>query len=374
MGIIEMYQTVDKGVLKSRRHEMRIFPRGPKIEFPQFTLLSLPGVLVMESLLYVWMNSYFMKAFRTHDVAMQSGLTEEEIRYTHSLLRNQYRQLGKITFHDIVLGPCARSARIATTILLANPAVKQQCLHCCVSVWRVKRNYWHLRRNKRPSADYNKQSLFELERGSRKYALECPIYDSYMTKELEDRFLFHNRSNFLTCRVEVHARSTCQSHLVLTLFNPPGGSCMTFEVLKLSGMCAELGRFLRLFGAWPPAALALVVILFCKVFTEFADNSCVVHAMLPEIARLSVASEVHPHYLMLAATLASSLPCHLVTGTPANAMVSQYVHIPPWRMLSAGVGPMVIASVVPWFTVSIWSKAVWADVSSYPPWAREHII
>ncbi|KAI8439073.1 hypothetical protein MSG28_012938 [Choristoneura fumiferana] len=36
-----------------------------------------------------------------------------------------------------VVGPCARSARIATTILLANPAVKQQCLHCCVSAWRV---------------------------------------------------------------------------------------------------------------------------------------------------------------------------------------------------------------------------------------------
>ncbi|KAI8427913.1 hypothetical protein MSG28_002255 [Choristoneura fumiferana] len=35
-----------------------------------------------------------------------------------------------------VAGPCARSARIATTILLANPAVKQQCLHCCVSAWR----------------------------------------------------------------------------------------------------------------------------------------------------------------------------------------------------------------------------------------------
>ncbi|KAI8426709.1 hypothetical protein MSG28_014415 [Choristoneura fumiferana] len=36
-----------------------------------------------------------------------------------------------------VVGPCARSARIATTILLANPAVKQQCLHCCVLAWRV---------------------------------------------------------------------------------------------------------------------------------------------------------------------------------------------------------------------------------------------
>ncbi|KAI8441699.1 hypothetical protein MSG28_015231 [Choristoneura fumiferana] len=30
-----------------------------------------------------------------------------------------------------------KSARIATTILLANPAVKQQCLHCCVSAWRA---------------------------------------------------------------------------------------------------------------------------------------------------------------------------------------------------------------------------------------------
>ncbi|KAI8424206.1 hypothetical protein MSG28_002786 [Choristoneura fumiferana] len=29
-----------------------------------------------------------------------------------------------------------RSVQIATTILLANPAVTQQCLHCCVSAWR----------------------------------------------------------------------------------------------------------------------------------------------------------------------------------------------------------------------------------------------
>ncbi|KAI8424651.1 hypothetical protein MSG28_003078 [Choristoneura fumiferana] len=41
---------------------------------------------------------------------------------------------------DAVVRPCARSARIATTILLANPAVKQQCLHCCVSAWRQRRN------------------------------------------------------------------------------------------------------------------------------------------------------------------------------------------------------------------------------------------
>ncbi|KAI8431604.1 hypothetical protein MSG28_016093 [Choristoneura fumiferana] len=50
---------------------------------------------------------------------------------------------GQALYHyikvcDEVVGPCARSARIATTILLANPAVKQQCLHCCVSAWRIR--------------------------------------------------------------------------------------------------------------------------------------------------------------------------------------------------------------------------------------------
>ncbi|KAI8422418.1 hypothetical protein MSG28_006258 [Choristoneura fumiferana] len=44
--------------------------------------------------------------------------------------------LVRISLTAQVVGPCARSARIATTILLANPAVKQQCLHCCVSAWR----------------------------------------------------------------------------------------------------------------------------------------------------------------------------------------------------------------------------------------------
>ncbi|KAI8421309.1 hypothetical protein MSG28_008340 [Choristoneura fumiferana] len=47
----------------------------------------------------------------------------------------QYCQHVEPTAASGVVGPCARSARIATTILLANPAVKQQCLHCCVSAW-----------------------------------------------------------------------------------------------------------------------------------------------------------------------------------------------------------------------------------------------
>ncbi|KAI8431793.1 hypothetical protein MSG28_016213 [Choristoneura fumiferana] len=56
-------------------------------------------------------------------------------------LRSQYsfliraEEFGRREQDQVVPVPVAR---IATTILLANPAVKQQCLHFCVSAWRVR--------------------------------------------------------------------------------------------------------------------------------------------------------------------------------------------------------------------------------------------
>lgn len=37
--------------------------------------------------------------------------------------------------------------------------------------------------------------------------------------------------------------------------------------------------------------------------------------------------------------------------------------------MSAGFGPSVIAVVVVWFTVAIWSTAIWTDINLYPQWA-----
>ncbi|CAG5047149.1 unnamed protein product [Parnassius apollo] len=134
-------------------------------------------------------------------------------------------------------------------------------------------------------------------------------------------------------------------------------------------MTEEFEKFLLLFSGWPAPALVLIVIVFCKLLTEFACNSCVAHVMLPHIAKLSVMSKVNPHYLMLAATLSTSLPFHLMTGTPANAMVLAYVHVPPRNMLRAGIGPSIIAVIVIWFTVTMWSKAIWTEINLFLKWA-----
>ncbi|KAI8425856.1 hypothetical protein MSG28_011620 [Choristoneura fumiferana] len=68
-----------------------------------------------------------------HPVQMLSRASIAASDYLHTRFL-----LNRFSVSYDVLGPCARSARIATTILLANPAVKQQCLHCCVSAWRVR--------------------------------------------------------------------------------------------------------------------------------------------------------------------------------------------------------------------------------------------
>ncbi|KAI8439315.1 hypothetical protein MSG28_013145 [Choristoneura fumiferana] len=83
-------------------------------------------------------DDYHRQLFgQLQQLAAHKDVTDAQARKQHQrnlLQQIEYNKLLK------VVGPCARSARIAiaTTILLANPAVKQQCLHCCVSAWRER--------------------------------------------------------------------------------------------------------------------------------------------------------------------------------------------------------------------------------------------
>ncbi|XP_045503607.1 protein I'm not dead yet-like [Colias croceus] len=93
---------------------------------------------------------------------------------------------------------------------------------------------------------------------------------------------------------------------------------------------------------------------------------------MPHIARVSITLKINPHYLMSSAVLASCLPFHLITGTPANALVAAYGNIPRKKMMLAGTGLSIIGILVVWFTVTVWSRAIWHDINIYPEWANIH--
>ncbi|XP_063833294.1 protein I'm not dead yet-like [Ostrinia nubilalis] len=319
-----------------------LFPSSPKIEFPHLFLLNLPAVLLMEALLYMWMNFYFLGMFRARsDIALEIGMSEEEAEYISTLLKMQYQQLGKIHFHEAIVG-----AIILLTCIL------QSAFN---------------------SAHFNNYTQSHSHLKTSAPSMFCVILLFVSPINLSFIKFFKRRGNeplpmlparsCLTWKMVQNNVSWCVLFIIAS-------SCSCFEALKESRMTDEFGNMLMFAINWPAPVLALLVISFCKVLSEFASNSCSVYCLLPAIARLSVASSVNPHYLMLASTLSCSLSFHLVTGSPVNAMVAAYVAIPPWKMMSAGVGPSVIAIAVCWFTVAVWSKAIWTDIHLRPEWAE----
>ncbi|KAL0868017.1 hypothetical protein ABMA27_008671 [Loxostege sticticalis] len=318
-----------------------LFPKSPKIELPHLFLLNLPAALLMGALLYMWMNSYFLGMFRARsDIALEIGMSEEEAEYIHTLLDLQYQQLGRIKFHETIVGIIVVLACILHTIF-SSSYVKE-----------FSQNHSH--------SKTIAPSMF------------CVILLFVTPRKLEFSKFFKRRGNV---RLPMSTTKTCltwklvQKNVNWSVLFIIGSSCSLFEALKESGMFDELGETLTFASNWPAPALALLVILTCKLLSEMASGPCSVYCLLPAIAKVSTASSINPHYLMLAATLSCSLSFHLATGSPVNAMVAAYVHIPPLKMMNAGIGPSVLAVVITWFTVAVWSKAIWTDIHIRPLWA-----
>ncbi|CAB3246045.1 unnamed protein product [Arctia plantaginis] len=281
-----------------------------------------------------------------NEIALQ--MTEEEAQYIDTLLATQYHQLGQIKFHEfavatvvmltLVLQPIDSTVRIDhqgdagyhDQIYVSSP-----CLMGVILLFIMPVNLDFLKFFK-----WGSESSDPLPRTQSKSCLNWALLNSEMNWSVP---------------------------IILA------GSSTLFESLRDSGMTDEFEAFFLHFANLPLTATIFVTVFFCKILTEFASSSVVVYGLLPSVAKMSIVCDINPHYMMLAVTLGSCLSFHLVTGAAVNAMVCSYAHIPPWRMMSAGLGPSVIAVVVVWFTVAIWSTAIWTDINLYPQWADINI-
>ncbi|KAI8441709.1 hypothetical protein MSG28_015241 [Choristoneura fumiferana] len=128
-------------VVKSRRGQMQKWsnPEGVKSISGQIQKWSNPEVVKSRSgQIQKWSNPEVVKC---RSGQMQKWSNAEVVTDRQKAIFSHHKP------HKVV-GPCARSARIATTILLANPAVKQQCLHCCVdSPEGIQQMDWFDRQN-----------------------------------------------------------------------------------------------------------------------------------------------------------------------------------------------------------------------------------
>ncbi|MCE7784517.1 SLC13 family permease [Staphylococcus xylosus] len=130
---------------------------------------------------------------------------------------------------------------------------------------------------------------------------------------------------------------------VLILF---GGGLALAKGISESGLANWLGEQLKLIEGVSPLIIVLVITIFVLFLTEITSNTATATMILPILATLSVAVNVHPLLLMVPAAMAANCAYMLPVGTPPNAIVFGTGRISIKRMASVGFWVNLLSIVV----------------------------
>lgn len=130
---------------------------------------------------------------------------------------------------------------------------------------------------------------------------------------------------------------------ILLLF---GGGLALAEGFKTSGLAEWIGAQVTQFEQLPLLALLFVLVLTINFLTEITSNLATTAMLLPIIAPIALALDVHPFTLMVGITVAASCAFMLPVATPPNAIVfgSGYLKIPD--MMRTGILMNVISVIL----------------------------
>lgn len=116
-----------------------------------------------------------------------------------------------------------------------------------------------------------------------------------------------------------------------------GGGLAMAMGMTASGLAGWLGEMLLPLAAVPLPVLALILVAFVIVITEFASNIAVASGIIPVVAALIATLGADPVLLAIPAALASTWGFMLPAGTGPNAIAWGTGHVALPRMIRAGV-------------------------------------
>lgn len=149
-----------------------------------------------------------------------------------------------------------------------------------------------------------------------------------------------------------------------------GGGFALAEGGKVSGMSSLIGQSLSPLKELPSLILILVICITAQTLTEFTSNVAIANILLPVLAEMAIAIEVHPLYLMYPAALSCCFAFHMPVGTPPNAIVAGVVNIRTKDMAIAGIGPSIFTLIVVWLSFPTWGRVIYPELATFPDWAR----
>ena len=151
---------------------------------------------------------------------------------------------------------------------------------------------------------------------------------------------------------------------VLLLFG--GGLALAGSIVE-TGVDLWIGEMLSGVGGVPLILMITIVAVLILFLTEFTSNTATATMILPVLAGLAIALDVHPLALMIPSAMAANCAFMLPVGTPPNAIVFGTGKVSIGEMMKAGFGLNVIAALIIIVVVYLWVPVVYGiDLLAFP--------
>ncbi|MDQ0298129.1 sodium-dependent dicarboxylate transporter 2/3/5 [Salibacterium salarium] len=151
---------------------------------------------------------------------------------------------------------------------------------------------------------------------------------------------------------------------ILLLFGGGLAIASGFESTGLSNWMAEQLTVLEGMNFVLIVAIATALVLF---LTEITSNTATGTMILPVVASLAIALNIHPYALMVPCAMAANCAFMLPVGTPPNAIIFGTGKLKIIQMVKNGFWLNILAIIVIVLAVNLYLPAIWGiDLQSIP--------
>ncbi|MDP2284938.1 MAG: SLC13 family permease [Pseudohongiella sp.] len=152
---------------------------------------------------------------------------------------------------------------------------------------------------------------------------------------------------------------------ILLLF---GGGLAIAAAFRASGLSTWMGNQLTVFDSFHLIVMIAGATLLILFLTEITSNTATATMILPVVAALALALEIHPYALMIPCAMAANCAFMLPVGTPPNAIIFATDKLKITEMMKVGFLLNMIAAALITLLVYFVVPVIWGiDLNSVPP-------
>ncbi|XP_075984255.1 tricarboxylate transporter protein I'm not dead yet isoform X2 [Anticarsia gemmatalis] len=311
------------------------FPEyASSVNFFWFMAYSTPPMLIMQFLVWVALQVTFMGMFRPNsEAAKRVNQASSGSQTTMKVIKEQYRNLGPITFHEKASGLLFILA--VFLYIFRKPGFMTGWADVLTTM-KVKDGVTSM---------FIVVLMFVLPMG-------CDFIKFFSSDSSYEELAASKPSpSIVTWNI---LKEKIPWGLLFLL----GGGFALAAGSKETGLSAMIGSSLEGLQGLNHLVVLLVVVLVTQFITEFTSNVAIANLILPVLANMARVLNMDPRYLMIPATLTCSMAFHMPVGTPPNAIVAGVAHIPTSKMAIGGIGPKIITTLIVWGAYPTWGSVI----------------